>query len=156
MFSKPYLLQCIFESRVFPELTQVWGSPAAFSDLPQSAKEVCHFYSGSRDEAFEQGRLFWHQFQDPTRRVILEDKLKQLEELQRLARLAMEQVLMVLWWEDPITTTYFELSQRLQEGRAWIRRMQKSTCSEGARQAWAAMQVHFPNLDLKPIARVSP
>ena len=106
-----------------------------FFDLPQSAKEACRFYSGSHDESLEQQWLFWLQFQDPTRRVILGDMLKQLEEVQRLARRAMEEIFKVLWQEEPLPTTCFELSWRLQEGRARIWRWQKSACHEGAWQA---------------------
>ena len=104
----------------------------------------------------EQRRLFWLQFQDPTHGVVLGDKLKQLEELQKMARPAMEDMFRVLWRKEPVPTSYFELVRRLQEGRAQIRRWQQSACREGARQAWAAMQTHYPTLNLTPIAEKCP
>lgn len=73
-----------------------------------------------------------------------------------MARPVMEQIFKALWRDEPLPTTYFEQSQRLQEGHDRIRKWKMSACHEGARQARAMMQVHFPNLDLKPIARVGP
>ena len=87
---KPYLLQCVFGQRSFPGLTQVWRLPAAFPDLPRSAEEACQFFNANPDAADEQQKLFWLQFQDPARPVLLGDRLKQLEELQKMARPAME------------------------------------------------------------------
>jgi hypothetical protein len=61
-FGKPYLLQCIFGHRAFPELVQDWCPPVAFPDLPHSSAEACRFYSGSSDEAHEEARLLWFEF----------------------------------------------------------------------------------------------
>lgn len=58
--SKPYLLQCIFGSQAFPELTQNWRISGAFSDLQQSVEDACQHFSG-RDDAAEQ-KSFWMQF----------------------------------------------------------------------------------------------
>lgn len=92
---------------------QVWHSLATFPDLHCSSEEACHFYSGSHDEAHEQQWLFWLQFQDPTCRIVLGDKLKHLEDPQKLARPVMEHIFKVLWWEEPTLTTYFKLSWHL-------------------------------------------
>jgi hypothetical protein len=41
---KPYLLQCVFGSEGFVELTQLWRSVEAFADLPKSVKDAgLHF-----------------------------------------------------------------------------------------------------------------
>lgn len=100
--------------------------------------------------------MFWLQFQDPTRSVILGDRLKQLEELHRLTRPAMEQIFQALWCEEALPTTFFELARHLKEARARIRTWQVSAARKGARQAWAMVQTHFPDLDLEPIAGVGP
>lgn len=43
---KPYLLQCIFDSRAFPELTQNWRISGAYSDLRWSVEDVCQHCGG--------------------------------------------------------------------------------------------------------------
>lgn len=86
---KPYLLLCIFGSRADPGLTRVWRSLVAFPDLPTSAIRACHFNNGSQDNAHGEARQFWLQFQCMTQSMVLTDKLKQLEELHKLARQAM-------------------------------------------------------------------
>lgn len=112
---------------------------AAFSDLPHSAKEVCQFFNANPDAAYKQQKLFWLQFQDPARFVLLGDRLKQLEELQKVARPAMEDLCRALWRKDPVPTSYFRLVHRLQEGRDRVDRWKTSACIEGARQAFAAV-----------------
>lgn len=129
---------------------------AAFSDLPESAAQAYHFYNGSRDPAHGQDRLFWLQFQDPTRNVVLGEKLKQLGELHKLARLAMEDIFMAMWPEEEIPGTFFDLGRCLWEARARIGIWKSSAAREGARQAWGMLQMHFPDLDIQPIAEVGP
>lgn len=76
--------------------------PAAFPDLPHSAEEACQFFNANPDAADKQQKLFWLQFQDLARSVLLDHRLKQLEELQKMAWPAMEDHYNVLWRKDPI------------------------------------------------------
>lgn len=73
-----------------------------------------------------------------------------------MAWLAIEDIFRVLWRKEPMPTRYFELVRRLQEGHAQIRKWQQSACCKGARHVWAAMQAHYPTLNLTPIAEKCP
>lgn len=71
---KPYLLQCVFGSQAFPELTQNWRISGAFSDLPRNVEEACRYFSGCDDESAQ--KSFWMQFQDLPRPALVGDQLK--------------------------------------------------------------------------------
>jgi hypothetical protein len=61
---KPYLLQCVFGSKGFVELTQLWRSAKVFADLPKSAVDAgLHF---GQLEGHEVEKAFWSQFQEST------------------------------------------------------------------------------------------
>lgn len=111
----------------------------AFSDLPSSAARACHFYNGSRDTAHRQDRQFCLQFQDQKRSVVLEDKLKQLGELYKLVRPAMEEIFKVLWPEEVVPGNFFDLARHLREARARICLWKALAACEGARQAWGML-----------------
>ena len=103
----------------------------------------------------EQQKAFWLQFQDPARPQVFGDKLKQLAELQRAAKPAMEDLCKALWPRDPLPTSFFGLVRRLQGAGAQADLWKRSACLEGARQAFAAVQAHYPKLD-GAIARQAP
>lgn len=134
----------------------MWRLPAAFPDLPRSAEEACQFFNANLDTADEQQKLFWLQFQDPARSVLLGDRLKQLEELQKMAQPTMDDLCRALWRKDPVPTSYFGLVRRLQEGRDRVDLWKTSTCTKGARQAFAAIQAYYPKLELRSIAEKRP
>jgi hypothetical protein len=81
-------------------------------DLPRSASDACHYY-GSRKGDAEQ-KAFWAQFQVPSHPPLLNDQMKQLMELYRMARPAMEDLCINLWPTEPLPSSYFGLIQRLQ------------------------------------------
>jgi hypothetical protein len=91
-----------------------------------------------------------------SRPVILRDKLKQLEELQKMAHPVLEDLFNALWHPVPVPTSYFELVCHLQKGRAQFRRWKVLVCREGTRQAWVMVQAHYPSLDLVEIAKKCP
>lgn len=82
--------------------------------------------------------------------MALGEKLKQLMELYKLARPAMEEVFWALWPAEEIP------SCRLREARARTGLWKASAAREGARQGWAMLQTHFPELDICPIVVVGP
>lgn len=100
-------------SRV-PRADAIWHSPVAFPDLPQSVAEASRFNCGSFDKAHDRVQRFWLQFQDPTSLILLDDRLKQLKELQKLVRPAMKDLFKGLWYSEPVLTSYFELVCRIQ------------------------------------------
>lgn len=64
----------------------------------------------------------------------------------------MEDLCIALWPSDPLPTSFFGLVLCLQGATAQVELRKRSTCLEGARQAFAAIQAHYPRLDLEPVA----
>lgn len=54
---KPYLLHCVFGSKGFIELIQLWCSTEVFADLQRSASDATHHF-GER-EGHEAEKAFW-------------------------------------------------------------------------------------------------
>lgn len=81
----------------------------------------------------------------------LGDKQKQLGGLQTLARPAMEKIFKVLWPKKAASGNFFDLVRRLQEASDHIGAWKSLAAREGACQAWAMLQTHFPMLNIKPI-----
>ena len=69
-------------------LTRVWSSPDAFADLPGSVADAAQFFRAQQGNSTE--KLFWSQFLAPKHPTPLNDQLKQLMELHRVAGLAMK------------------------------------------------------------------
>jgi hypothetical protein len=59
-------------------------------DLPRSAADAGRYYSSLEGEAEQ--KAFWAQFQAPSHPPLLNDQMKQLMELHRVARSAMEDI----------------------------------------------------------------
>ena len=57
---KPYLFQCVFGSKGFTEITQLWHSTEVFMDLLKSALDTAHHFGEL--EGHEPEKAFWHQF----------------------------------------------------------------------------------------------
>ena len=112
-----------------------------------------HF--GGRDDTAEQ-KSFWMQFQEAARPQLLGDQLKQLAELHRTAKSALEDLCIVLWPSDPLPTSFFGLVHRLQGAVAQVKLWKWSACLEGAREAFAAIRTWYPKLDLELVAQRGP
>lgn len=53
-------------------------------------------------------------------------------------------------------TSYFRLVRRLKEGHNQVDRWKTSVCTEGARQAFVAVQAYYLKLELQPITEKHP
>ena len=117
-------------------------------------EDACQ-YLGGRDDAAEQ-KAFWMQFQDAARPQLLGDQLKQLAELHRTTKPALEDLCIALWPSDPLPTSFFGLVQRLQRAVTQVELWKRSACLEGAREAFAAVRTWYPKLELEPVAQRGP
>jgi hypothetical protein len=151
---KPYLLQCVFGDDRFKALTQVWRSVGAGLDLQKSAADAKQFYA-SRGEG-DEARVFWAQFGAPERTPLLNEQLKQLLELYKVAEPAMKDLCIRLWPNEPIPGSYFGLVQKLSDATARIDALRRSSCIEGARMTFAKAKVHWPGLDPMKVATAPP
>jgi hypothetical protein len=151
---KPYLLQCVFGDGRFKALTQVWRSAGACVDLQKSAADAKQFYA-SRGEG-EEARVFWAQFEAPERPPLLNEQLKQLLELHRMAEPALKDLCIRLWPNEPLPGSYFGLVQKLSDATPRIDALRRSSCIEGARMTFAKAKVHWPGLDPMKVATAPP
>ena len=151
---KPYSLQCIFGDSKFELLTQVWRSSGACSDLQKDLADAKQFYA-SRGEG-DEARLFWAQFEAPERSPLLVEQLKQLMELHRMAELAMKDLCIWLWPNEPPPGNYFGLVQKLSDATPRIDALRRSSCIEGARMTFAKAKVHWLGLDPMKVATAPP
>ena len=128
-------------------LMRVWRSAGAFADLPKSAADATRFFTGQ--EGWAEQRLFWVQFQAPEHPPLLNNQMKQLMELHRMAEPVMKDLCVKLWSSKPLPSSYFGLVQRLFGAPAQVDAWKRSTCIEGARMAFGKTMVHWPKL--KPV-----
>ena len=115
---KPYLLQSVFGGNRFAFLTRVWRSPGAFADLSRSAADAAKFFTAQEGRAEQM--LFWAQFQAPEHPPLLNNQMKQLMELHRMAEPVMKDLCIKLWPSEPLLSSYFGLVQRLYDAPSWI------------------------------------
>jgi hypothetical protein len=141
---KPYLLQSVFGGNRFALLTWVWCSAGAFADLPKSAADAARFFAAQ--EGWVDQRLFWAQFQAPEHPPLLNNQMKQLMELHRMAEPVMKDLCVKLWPAEPLPSSYFRLVQRLYYAVPRIEAWKRSTCIEGARMAFGKTMVHWPKI----------
>ena len=76
-------------------LTRIRSSPGAYADLPRSVSDAAEFFRAEEGSSTE--KLFWSQYLAPEHPVPFTDQLKQLVELQRVAELAMKDLIIRLW-----------------------------------------------------------
>lgn len=103
-------------------------------------EQACQYFGG-REDAGAEGS-FWMQFQDPARPKLLGDQLKQVAELHRLSRPAMEDLCVALWPDALLPTSFFGLVQQLQGAVPQVEPWKCSAYLEGAREAYAAVKRH--------------
>ena len=77
-------------------------------------------------------KLFWSQFNAPTRPLPLHEKVAAMAELHMLSGLAMQSVVDHLWPKGPKAVNYFGLVQQFLGAVSQIDAMRRSACIEGA------------------------
>ena len=89
------------------------------------------------------------QFLAPEHPTPLNDQLKQLTELHRVADLAMKDLIIQLCPTEPIPSSYFGLVKWLVNARPWIDAVKRSACIEGARMAFARVKMQWAKMKAK-------
>ena len=95
--------------------------------------------------------MFWSQYAEAGHPVPLNDQLKQLVELRKVAKQAMKGLIAQLWPGEVMPGSYFGLVRRLVDACPWIEVVKRSVCIEGARRALARAKVHWGKLDAKKL-----
>ena len=108
------------------------------------------FFKDWKDHKAE--RLFWSQFNAPTRPLPLNQKMAAWDELHQLSRLAMRSVVDHLWPRGPRPDIYFGLVQQFLGVVSHIDAMKRSACIEGARMALARVKTYWVGMETTAIA----
>ena len=101
-------------------------------------------------------KLFWSQFNAPTRPLPLSDKMAAIAELHRLSGLAMRSVIDHLWLKGPKPDNYFGLVQQFLGVMSRIDAMRRSACIEGARMDLARVKTYWVDMEATSIATQGP
>ena len=97
-------------------------------------------------------KLFWSQFNAPTRPLPLSDKMAAVAELHRLSGLAMRSIIDHLWPKGPKPDSYFGLVQRFLGAVPRIDAMRRPACIEGARMALAHVKTYWADIKASVVA----
>ena len=130
--------------------TRIWSSPGAFADLPRSVSDAAEFFRAEEGSSTE--KLFWSQYLAPEHLVSFSDQLKQPVELQRVAELAMKDLIIRLWPAEAIPSSYFGLVRRLVNACPRLDVVKRSVCIEGARMAYARVKVQWAKMNAVKLA----
>ena len=106
----PYLLRMKFLDPKYAPLDRRWSPADAYADLGKSTADAAKFFEDQNDKEVE--KLFWSQFNAPTRPLPLSEKMAAVAELHRLSGLAMRSVIDHLWLKEPKPDNYFGLVQQ--------------------------------------------
>ncbi|XBI59958.1 hypothetical protein VPH35_040933 [Triticum aestivum] len=150
----PYLLRMKFLDPKYVPLDQRWSPSDAYANLAKSAAEAAKFFEDQKDDEVE--KLFWSQFNAPTRPLPLSEKMAAMAELHRLSGLAMRSVIDHLWPNGPKPDNYFGLVQQFLGAVSRIDAMKRSACIEGARMALARTKAYWIDMDATVIATQNP
>ena len=101
-------------------------------------------------------KLFWSQFNAPTRPLPLSDKMAVVAELHRLSGLAMRSVIDHLWTKGPRPDSYFGLVQQFLGVVPRIDAIKKLACIEGARMALSRVKTRWADMEATSIATQGP
>ena len=130
-------------------------SPAdAYADLANSTADAVKFFEGQGDEEVE--KLFWPQFNAPTRPLPLNEKVAAMAELHRPSGLAIRSVIDHLWPKGPKPDSYFGLVQQLFGARSRIDAVKKSACIEGTWMALARVKTYWADMEATIVATQNP
>ena len=149
-----YLLRTKFLDPKYAPLARRLSPADAYADLANSTANAVKFFEGQGDE--EVKKLFWSQFNAPTRPLPLNEKVDAMAELHRLSGLAMRSVIDRLWPKGPKPDNYFGLVQQLFGARSRIDAMKRSACIEGARMALARVKTYWADMEATSIATQGP
>ena len=101
-------------------------------------------------------RLFWSQFNAPTRSLPLSENMAAIAELHRLSGLAMRSIIDHLWPKGPKPDSYFGLVQQFLSAISRIDAMKRSACIEGARMDLAHVKTYWIDMEATGIATRGP
>ena len=135
-------------------LTQIRSSPGAFADLPRNMSDAAKYYQAEEGSSTE--KLFWSQYTGTEHPMPLSDQLKQLVELHKAAEQAMRGLIVRMWPGDSLSNSYFGLVRRLADACPWLEVIKRSVCIEGARQAFARVNVHWAKMDAEKLVKEGP
>ena len=127
-----------------------WSPADAYADLAKSIADAAKFFEDQGEKEVE--KLFWLQFNAPTRPLPLNEKVAAMAELHRLSRLAMWSVIDHLWPKGPKPDNYFGLVKQFLGALSQIDAMRRSTCIEGARMALARVKTYWAEMDATAVA----
>ncbi|XBI25590.1 hypothetical protein VPH35_050490 [Triticum aestivum] len=127
-----------------------WSPTNAYADLANSTTDAAKFFEDQGDKEVE--KLFWSQFNAPTRPLPLNEKMAAVAELHRLSGLAMRSVIDHLWPKGPKPDSYFGLVQQFLGAVPRIDTMRRSACIEGARMALACVKAYWTDMEATIIA----
>ena len=82
--------------------------------------------------------------------------MKQLMELHRVASFPMKDLIIQLWPAEPIPSSYFGLVKRLMDALPRIDAVKRSACIEGARMAFAHVNMHWAKMKATDVATAGP
>ena len=132
---KPFLLQTKFGDPMYAPLNEMWTSPDAFLDLPNSVSNAALVYQAQEGHATE--KLFWSQFGASKRPLLLNEQMSQWAELHRISGTAMKDAITRLGPTKHVSNSYLGLVQQLVDAVPRIDAVKRSVCIEGARMAFA-------------------
>ena len=84
------------------------------------------------------------------------DQLKQLVGLHKAAELAMKDLIVRLWPDDPMPSSYFGLVKRLVSACPRLEAIKRSVCIEGAQMAFARAKMHWAKMDATKVMTEGP
>ena len=111
------------------------------------------FFKDQGDKELE--KLFWLQFNAPTRPLLLNEKVAAVAELHRLSGIAMRSVINHLCSKGPKPDNYFGLVQQFLGAVPRVDAMRRSACIEGARMALARVKAYWTDMEATIIAQVT-
>ena len=154
MAGSSYLLRTKFLDPKYAPLAGRWSPADAYVDLTNSTADAAKFFEDQGDKEVE--KLFWSQFNAPTRPLPLNEKVAAVAELHRLSGLAMQSVIDHLWRVWPKPDSYFGLVQQFLGAVPRIEAMRRSACIEGARMALARVKAYWTDMEVNIIATQDP
>ncbi|XBI44926.1 hypothetical protein VPH35_109521 [Triticum aestivum] len=149
-----YLLRTKFLDPKYAPLARRWSPADAYADLTNSTTDASKFFEDQGDKEVE--KIFWSQFNAPTRPLPLNEKVAAVAELHRLSGLAMRSVIDHLWSKGPKPNSYFGLVQQFLGAVTRIDAMRRSVCIEGARTALARVKSYWTDMEATIIATQDP
>ena len=87
---------------------------------------------------------------------LLNHRVKQLVELFRMTRPALQDLCVTLWPAEAMPKSLFGLTAHLQNVVPCVERWKRSACFEGARRAYACVKTHFRKVDAETCAAGPP